>query len=103
MTLNLFSSDADGWASGARRTRQATTRLLSLAPERIPMYKKKPKNPKIGGRHEASAMLGLSAYSCCRLASQGKVPGAFKIGTNYRFDLDRLRRFIANGGDLARE
>jgi hypothetical protein len=61
-------------------------------------------NPKkkIGGRHDAGALLGLSAYSCIRLAQQGKVPGAFKIGTNYRFDLDRLRSFIANGGDLAK-
>jgi hypothetical protein len=103
MTLNLFSSDADGWASGARRTRQATTRLLSLAPERIPMYTKKPKNPKIGGRNEASALLGLSPFSCVRLAQQGKIPGAFLVGTNYRFDLDRLRTFVRNGGDLARQ
>ncbi len=64
---------------------------------------KTPKNPEIGGRNEASALLGLSPFSCVRLAQQGKVPGAFRIGTNYRFDLDKLRRYIACGGDLARQ
>ncbi len=62
---------------------------------------KTPKNPEIGRRDEASALLGLTPFSVVRLAQQGKIPGAFKVGTNYRFDLDRLRRFIANGGDLA--
>ncbi len=56
----------------------------------------------VGNRHDASELLGLSAYSCCRLASQGKIPGAFKIGTNYRFRLDVLRQFIACGGHLAK-
>ncbi len=66
------------------------------------MSTKKPKNPKIGGRHDAAAMLGLSAYSCIRLAQQGRLPGSFKVGGAYKFDLDRLRSFIANGGDLAK-
>ncbi len=67
------------------------------------MSKKTPKNPEIGGRNEAAALLGLTPFVVVRLAQQGKVVGAFRIGTNYRFDLDKLRRFIANGGDLARQ
>ncbi len=64
---------------------------------------KTPKNPEIGGRNEASALLGLTPFSCVRLAQQGKIPGAFLVGTNYRFDLDKLRRFITHGGDLSRQ
>jgi hypothetical protein len=67
------------------------------------MSKKKPINPKIGGRHDAAELLGISAYSCIRLAQSGRLPGSFKVGGAYRFDLDRLRRFRACGGDLARE
>jgi len=41
-------------------------------------------------KHKAAARLGVSWYTLVRWAKEGRVPSARKIGTQWRFDADRL-------------
>ena len=43
---------------------------------------------------EASSILGVSHHVIIKMAAQGKLPGAAKIGGTWTFDREKLRRFI---------
>ncbi len=46
--------------------------------------------PRYLNKHEAAARLGVSWFSLLRWAKAGKIEGAVKIGTQWRFDEDKL-------------
>ena len=43
---------------------------------------------------EAADILGLTRETVTRRAAQGNIPGAAKIGGNWTFDREKLRKFI---------
>lgn len=48
---------------------------------------------------QASEFTGYSKNSLYQMHSQGKVPGAHKIGSKLMFDTAALRKWIAEGGN----
>ena len=47
---------------------------------------------------QASEITGYSKNSLYQMHSQGKVPGAHKVGSKLMFDTATLRKWIAEGG-----
>ena len=59
----------------------------------------KPRDPSTASRMttvaEVARYLHVQPMTIYRLIRRGQLP-AFKIGTEYRFDLDQLKKWIAN-------
>ena len=48
---------------------------------------------------ELADIMKLHPFSVARLARQGRIPGAFRFGGEWRFPTVRLMAWIADGGE----
>ena len=51
-----------------------------------------PEKPKIVSFREAAQTLHIASYTLFRMLKKGEIPGAFRVGRLWRFNLGELER-----------
>ena len=75
--------------------------LIDVAAERFEANASKYVLNEILSVEELSARLKVPSSTIEQLARNGKIPGAFRLGKHWRFDLDILRAVLPNQGEAA--